>query len=558
MATITTPESLLDRETGNAENNVKHAASLDSLDSVAACYCCNPLENLLPDLLAVKGQSFDTIVVLSKTTCRVASSDFFLFFDHPVYPFPPHVASTRSLMMGNSSSNIATVVEANHQCEALLELIDDELGKVYFAIEHDPVHKKNRLRQSPSCQCMEQSESDRRRRTCENVHDKCNPQQTHHYQQKQPFDTQAQEEQGQDSLMLLARMLKPGKNSVRYLFRNDKRVLGIAQAAIFLWSEHDRVVVCDVDGTITKSNVRGIYDSIVTEKYGHCHDRVCRFLSSLKCGLDPQEEGSEESPHINIVYLSSRPLFIADSTRRFLSSLRQPLADFEKQNEQQSNATEDDSTETERASLSQHQHHRLPDGPLIGFGGKLSEVLKMELVTHTVHLFKASQLINQVVTPFCRVTLDPEEKHRSLFVAGFGNTFMDVQAYHMAGMSLDQIYLIDKKSRITCMDAGVDTVERPSRRRIWSAVTSRLGSGSAMKGDSASMNGGSISSLDDSGNNHLRLADDAMPAEVNDQCPPLQKPLSRKSYKKFIGTTFEGYHDDGLHSHVFSSSSSLP
>jgi LNS2 (Lipin/Ned1/Smp2) len=536
-STMTTPEALIDKGADVADNVNK---SLDSLDSFPACYCCNPLENVIPDLLAVKGQAFDSIVVLSKTTGRVASSDFFLCFDHPVYPFPPHAASLTSLR-GSMTGG------ANH-CEALLELVDDELGKIYFTIEHDAAHKKNRLRRSPSCECMEQSSRHRSSRESSSL-----------AQQKQQqlqlaIDTQ-EDERDQDSLMLLAEMLKPGKNSVRYLFRNKRRVLGIAQAAVFLWSDQDKVVVCDVDGTITKSNVRGIYDSIVTEKYGYCHDRVCGFLSSLQCGLDTEDD---QSSNINFLYLSSRPLFIADSTRRFLSSLRQP---HEKKHELQRKATEDGKA-GDTTIIEEHHHHRLPEGPLIGFGGKLSEVLKMELVTHTVHAFKASQLINQLVTPFCKVALDPEEKHRSLFVAGFGNTFMDVQAYHMAGMSLDQIYVIDKSSRIFCLDAGEES-DSPSKRRIWSTLSSKLGSGRNLRKDSLLSKGDSMSSrsvpssLDDSTNNcHMRTADDSLHAEVNDQ--RLKKPMSRKSYKKFVGTTFVGYHDDGLHSHVFSSTSSMP
>ena len=538
---MTTPEALSERGAViNAEiMDDVNVALLDSADSLAACFCCNPMENFLPDLLSVKGQAFDSIVVLSKTTGRVASSDFFIMFDHPVFPFPPHDASAASTL-GNITGEI------NH-CEALLEIVHDKLGKVYFTIEHDATQKKNRLQQSPSCECIERStefSSDQEENG--NL-----PQ-----QRQEQRTINAQEQRDQESLMLLAKMLKPGKNHIRYLFRNDKRVLGMAHAAIFLWSDQDRVVVCDVDGTITKSNVRGIVDSILTEKYDHVHHRVCRFLSSLKCGADQRQElAPEESSRINFVYLSSRPLFIADSTRRFLSCLRQPLEESEKVNLQKSNVILD-SQENDTIIDPQLQHHQLPEGPLIGFGGKLSEVLHMELISHTVHLFKASQLHHQVVTPFCNVSLNPAEKHKSLFVAGFGNTLMDVQGYHMAGMSLEQIYLIDKSSRISCLDAET-AVASPPKRRMWSSLSSKLSSGTSFQQDSMSASGSITSNLGDRTNNLLPLVNHAEPDEKGkDERPSLKEPLPRGLYKKFLGTTFAGYHDDSLHSHVFSSNAS--
>ena len=39
-----------------------------------------------------------------------------------------------------------------------------------------------------------------------------------------------------------------------------------------------------------------------------------------------------------------------------------------------------------------------------------------------------------------------------LLVAGFGNALTDVVAYEMAGIQRQDIYMIDKKSRINCMD----------------------------------------------------------------------------------------------------------
>jgi hypothetical protein len=43
-----------------------------------------------------------------------------------------------------------------------------------------------------------------------------------------------------------------------------------------------------------------------------------------------------------------------------------------------------------------------------------------------------------------------------LLILGFGNTLADSVAYEMAGISREDIYMIDKKSRINCMNRDVD------------------------------------------------------------------------------------------------------
>jgi len=211
------------------------------------------------------------------------------------------------------------------------------------------------------------------------------------------------------ALELLGSHLVAGRNEARYLLLDAQTgaVLGIAPVSIFVWSAQDRVVVFDIDGTITKSNIRGVFDTVLTESYQHCHDGVCRFLSSLPttCAC-------------RVAYLTSRPISLSHPTRKFLSKLMQ-----------------DD-------------EHCLPHGPLLGFPGSLAEVLYMELVTKSVHEFKHQAIESNIMRPFRQV--GASDKH--VLLAGFGNTLMDMQAYHMAGLELSQIYLIDKTSKICCLD----------------------------------------------------------------------------------------------------------
>ena len=218
----------------------------------------------------------------------------------------------------------------------------------------------------------------------------------------------------------LADFLLPGRNPVRYLLlgkRDKGKIVGVARANIFLWSYKDRFIVCDIDGTITKSNAVGIFDTLWTENYQQCHDGVCQLLTSLS-----------HKTQARMIYVTSRPISLASATRRFLENLSQ-----------------------NRGSAC------LPHGPLLGFGGTFQQLLTMELFTKSTYQFKSGVLLNQVVKPYLRASSSSTSTMNKcaetpMFRAGFGNTYMDVQAYHMAGIHLNNIFLINKQSALVVFD----------------------------------------------------------------------------------------------------------
>ncbi len=144
---------------------------------------------------------------------------------------------------------------------------------------------------------------------------------------------------------------EPTSNKISY------RPLSTATAFIYSWGVNDKIVVVDIDGTVTKSDVRGVVSSIITEKYDHVHCGVCAFFSNLvnhkynthnnnynKEGRKrkaqvvggaeittleqyTQEEEKEENQaslgEIRVMYLSSRSIKLMNSTRKFLSQLSQ-------------------------------------------------------------------------------------------------------------------------------------------------------------------------------------------------------------------------------------------
>ncbi|KAL7568747.1 hypothetical protein ACA910_021740 [Epithemia clementina (nom. ined.)] len=250
--------------------------------------------------------------------------------------------------------------------------------------------------------------------------------------------------------------------------RDRGRVLAVAPINMYFWSSSDRIVVCDIDGTITKSNIGGLADTVVAQQYKYCHEGVCQFLQSFigvelhqKEGQSPTTIQQKESGgFIRILYLTSRPLGLAFSTRRFLHKLRQP------QQPQQLvlPSTISNPTGTEAVGL--------PRGPLLGFTGSVWQMLFYELITHSVHEFKSKALkdVAQLWKRVCIESTIPTQATTSRtnqgvvkpFLAGLGNTFMDAQAYHEAGMDLNQIYIINKKSEIRCLDRRAQTRKDPS------------------------------------------------------------------------------------------------
>ena len=257
-------------------------------------------------------------------------------------------------------------------------------------------------------------------------------------------------------------LLKEGANHVAFCCihhddnDDDKNESGhenvqFARADIWLWKECDKVVISDIDGTITKSNARGVLGTILTNQYAAAsHSGICHLLSEI---ATPEESPSSSSSSTKrVVYLTSRPIHLANKTRKFLSGLTQ-----QQQRQQQQQDDDDDAP-----------GNGLPEGPLLGFGGNLARVLAMEVLSKSTQAFKAGELEKHIAGPFRRCarnnqdTTQQEEERRndddsnsskdSIFVAAFGNNLNDVQAYHKIGVDLDKIFMIDKNSRIVTFD----------------------------------------------------------------------------------------------------------
>jgi phosphatidate phosphatase LPIN len=316
-----------------------------------------------------------------------------------------------------------------------------------------------------------------------------------------------------ETLNVLLPILTYGRNHIRYTLISSSTGINLvtAEAHIYLWKSIDSVIVSDVDGTITKSDIRGVIDNF-QERYEHVHDGICKFYHALMdagnrnktdydCGIEVQNDIHHHHHHyhelnkndttnslrnkgggggeVRFLYLTSRPIRIVNQTRKLLVSLSQPCPSKTQKN------------------------YGLPPGPIMCHRSTLTAVLYGELIAKNMYLFKSQVLSQQVVMPFVTargdvnlskirrsrdvtssdelwnsiiedgdvptdsygndrtysgISADSSTWDDRLFVAGFGNKLSDAIAYEMAGMDRRDIYIIDKDSRIRCM-SGSSTKE---------------------------------------------------------------------------------------------------
>ena len=100
--------------------------------------------------------------------------------------------------------------------------------------------------------------------------------------------------------------LKQGANSITFSLSSG---IVACSARIFLWDCNDHIVVSDIDGTITKSDALGHVFTMMGRDWTH--------LGVAKLYTDIRRNGYK------IMYLTSRAIGQADSTRGYLKGINQ-------------------------------------------------------------------------------------------------------------------------------------------------------------------------------------------------------------------------------------------
>ncbi|KAL2258327.1 hypothetical protein VTK26DRAFT_8396 [Humicola hyalothermophila] len=189
---------------------------------------------------------------------------------------------------------------------------------------------------------------------------------------------------------LKALNLKPGENSMSFTVNR-----ATCQAYMYLWKHETPVVISDIDGTITKSDALGHVLNMLGRDWTHAG--VAKLYSDIVAN------------GYNIMYLTSRSVGQADSTRAYLAGVVQG-------------------------------GYRLPRGPTILSPDRTMAALRREIYLRKPHIFKMSTLRD------IRSLYGPD---RSPFYAGFGNRFTDQISYRTVDVPRTRIFTINSNAEVS-------------------------------------------------------------------------------------------------------------
>ncbi|GMI91170.1 hypothetical protein HRI_002786300 [Hibiscus trionum] len=201
--------------------------------------------------------------------------------------------------------------------------------------------------------------------------------------------------------------LKEGMNHITFTFSTNMLGKQQVDARIHLWKWNTRIVISDVDGTITRSDVLGQFMPMVGVDWSQ--SGVAHLFSAIK------ENGYQ------LLFLSARAISQAYITRKFLVNLKQ-------------------------------DGKALPDGPIVISPDGLFPSLYREVIRRAPHEFKIACLedIKALFPPDCNP-----------FYAGFGNRDTDEISYLKVGIPKGKIFIINPKGEVAmnhCVDKSYSSL----------------------------------------------------------------------------------------------------
>jgi len=220
---------------------------------------------------------------------------------------------------------------------------------------------------------------------------------------------------------LKALKLKPGLNTMSFTVNR-----ATCTANLWLWRYDVPIVISDIDGTITKSDALGHVLNMIGRDWTH--------LGVAKLYTDIAANG------YNIMYLTSRSIGQADTTRTYLSN------------------------------IVQEGGHRLPRGPVILSPDRTIAALRREIYLRKPEVFKMACL-RDIMALFhglggtSKMFVDPQvpttqtgrrsldnarsNKSGSPFYAGFGNRLTDALSYRSVNIPSTRIFTINSSAEVT-------------------------------------------------------------------------------------------------------------
>jgi phosphatidate phosphatase LPIN len=184
--------------------------------------------------------------------------------------------------------------------------------------------------------------------------------------------------------------LKRGPNPMSFTVNR-----ATCQAYMYLWRYNVPIVISDIDGTITKSDALGQVLNMIGRDWTH--------IGVAKLYTEIVNNG------YNIMYLTSRSVGQADTTRAYLAGVVQ-------------------------------ENYRLPKGPTIMSPDRTIAALRRELYIRKPEVFKMACLrdIKNLFGPY-----------RLPFYAGFGNRLTDALSYRSVSIPSSRIFTINNYGEVS-------------------------------------------------------------------------------------------------------------
>merc|ERR1719384_2618738 len=182
--------------------------------------------------------------------------------------------------------------------------------------------------------------------------------------------------------------LEEGMNEVQFSVTTAFQGTTRARCYIYLWHHTDKLVISDIDGTITKSDVLGHILPVIGKDWAH--SGVADLYSKI------EENG------YRIMYLSARAIGQASMTHEYLESVRQGEV-------------------------------YLPDGPVFLNPDSLIHAFKREVIDKNPEEFKIR----------CLKDIQNLFEGKNPFFAGYGNKPNDAYAYRNVGIPVSRIFTIN-------------------------------------------------------------------------------------------------------------------
>ncbi|EWC43871.1 hypothetical protein DRE_07248 [Drechslerella stenobrocha 248] len=186
------------------------------------------------------------------------------------------------------------------------------------------------------------------------------------------------------STQLKSLNLKYGANALSFSVNK-----AVCNANLYLYKWDVPIVISDIDGTITKSDALGHFYNMLGRDW--THSGVAKLFTDISAN------------GYNIIYLTSRSVGQADTTRNYLNGIVQ-------------------------------DKYRLPKGPVIMSPDRTLAALRREVYLRKPEVFKMACL---------RDILSLFGEHSNPFYAGFGNRLTDALSYRSVNIPSTRIYTID-------------------------------------------------------------------------------------------------------------------